>query len=36
MHTAIYTGVPAANSALGVARDTFGMMESAADAAADS
>jgi 3-oxoadipate enol-lactonase/4-carboxymuconolactone decarboxylase len=33
MHTAIYAGVPAANSALGVARDTFGLMDSAADPA---
>ncbi|MGO4689840.1 bifunctional 3-oxoadipate enol-lactonase/4-carboxymuconolactone decarboxylase PcaDC [Glaciibacter sp. 2TAF33] len=36
MHTAIYAGVPAANSALGVARDTFAVMDSAADAAASS
>ncbi|MCU1408140.1 MAG: hypothetical protein JWM23_220 [Microbacteriaceae bacterium] len=36
MHTAIYAGVPAANSALGVARDTFGVLDSAADGVADS
>jgi 4-carboxymuconolactone decarboxylase len=36
MHTAAYAGVPAANSALGVARDTFGVLDSAADAEAGS
>jgi 3-oxoadipate enol-lactonase/4-carboxymuconolactone decarboxylase len=30
MHTAIYAGVPAANSALAIARDTFAGMDSAA------
>lgn len=29
MHTAIYAGVPAANSALGVARDTFARLDAA-------
>jgi 3-oxoadipate enol-lactonase/4-carboxymuconolactone decarboxylase len=31
MHTAIYAGLPAANSALGVARDTFARLDAAAD-----
>jgi 3-oxoadipate enol-lactonase/4-carboxymuconolactone decarboxylase len=33
MHTAIYAGVPAANAALGLARDTFEALDSAAHAA---
>jgi 3-oxoadipate enol-lactonase/4-carboxymuconolactone decarboxylase len=35
MHTAIYAGVPAANSALAVARETFAALDAAADAAPD-
>ncbi|WP_022884485.1 4-carboxymuconolactone decarboxylase [Glaciibacter superstes] len=33
MHTAIYAGLPAANAALAVARDTFALIDAAADAA---
>jgi 3-oxoadipate enol-lactonase/4-carboxymuconolactone decarboxylase len=35
LHTAIYAGVPAANSAFGVARDTFAALDAASGATAE-